>query len=91
MTENGSDMQLEVGYLSTSNSLSVHYQALSAGESSVNLVDLSGKSVFNESIGTTQVGENKKAVKLPSDLKAGIYIVHLNVNNNFTSKKIYIQ
>jgi hypothetical protein len=91
IAENVSDMQLEVGYQSATNNLVVQYQALSSGESSVNLVDLSGKSVFSESIGTTEVGENKKAVKLPSDLKAGIYIVHLNVNNNFTSKKIYIQ
>lgn len=90
ITENTSDMQLEVGYQSATGSLAIQYQALSAGESALNLVDLSGKSVFNESIGSTEVGENKKSVKLPSDLKAGIYIVHLNVNNNFTSKKIYI-
>lgn len=90
ITENSSDMQLEVGYQSATNSLAIQYQALSAGETFVNMVDLSGKSVFSESTGATTIGENKKAVKLPSDLKAGIYIVHLNVNNNFTSKKIYI-
>jgi hypothetical protein len=89
--EKAPEMSLNVGYNSNLNSLSVNYNALSAGESSLNLTDLSGKSVFFENIGETSIGENKKAVKLPSDLKAGVYIVHLNVNNNFTSKKIYIQ
>jgi hypothetical protein len=84
------DLGLEVGYSASANTLNMKYNALSAGSSSVNIVDLSGKSVFNESIGTTEVGSNSKAVKLPSDLKAGVYMIHLNVNNNFASKKIYI-
>jgi len=91
IAEEAFNMNLTVGYSASNNVLSLDYAALTAGESFVNLVDLSGKSVFNESIGSTQIGENKKAVKLPSELKSGMYIVHLNVNNNFTSKKIIIQ
>jgi hypothetical protein len=89
--ENQNNISLELGYQSSTNSLVVNYTALAAGESSLNLVDLNGKSVFNESIGTTEIGENKKAVRLPNDLQSGVYIAHLNVNNNFTSKKVYIQ
>jgi hypothetical protein len=91
ITEKAPEISLSVAYNSNLNSLSVQYNALSAGASSLNLTDLSGKSVFFESIGETNSGENKKEVKLPADLKAGVYIVHLNVNNAFTSKKIYIQ
>lgn len=91
ISENSADMGLNVGYNATTGSLAIKYNALSAGESTVNLTDISGKSVFSESIGETSIGENSKSVKLPSDLKAGVYIVHLNVNNRFTSKKIYIQ
>jgi hypothetical protein len=89
--EKAAKMELSVGYNSNLNSLTVNYTALSAGSSSLNLTDISGKSVFFEGVGETAIGENKKSVKLPSDLKAGIYIVHLNVNNSFASKKIYIQ
>lgn len=91
LEENATGMELQVAYQNDNNSLSVSYSSLKAGESQINLTDLSGKSVFSETIGNTEIGENQKIVKLPSTLKAGIYIVHLNVNNTFTSKKVYIQ
>lgn len=89
--ENQHDITLELGFNSVNNTLAINYTTLAAGESMLNLVDLNGKSVFNESIGSTEIGENKKAVRLPSDLQSGVYVAHLNVNNNFISKKIYIQ
>jgi hypothetical protein len=89
--EQSVNYNLEVAYLKNNNSLSVNYSSLKAGESALNLTDLSGKSVFTETLGDTEIGENTKSVKLPSDLKAGIYIVHLNINNTFVSKKVYIQ
>lgn len=89
--ENQQDVNLELGFNSANNTLIVNYNTLTAGESMLNLVDLNGKSLFNESIGNTEIGENKKEVRLPGDLQSGVYIAHLNVNNNFTSKKIYIQ
>lgn len=88
--EKTTGMELQVAYLSDNNSLSLNYNSLKAGESRINLTDLSGKSVFEETIGNTEIGENTKTVKLPASMKGGIYIVHLNVNNTFTSKKIYI-
>ncbi|MES2555846.1 MAG: choice-of-anchor V domain-containing protein [Bacteroidota bacterium] len=91
MEESQQEISLSLGYQSANNTLVVSYNTLSAGESTLNLVDLNGKSVFNESIGNTEIGENKKEVRLPGDLQSGVYIAHLNVNNNFTSKKIYIQ
>jgi hypothetical protein len=89
--ENQQDISLELGFNAANNTLIVNYTTLTAGESMLNLVDLNGKSVFNETIGSTEIGENKKEVRLPNDLKSGVYIAHLNINNNFTSKKIFIQ
>ncbi|HLP53537.1 MAG TPA: choice-of-anchor V domain-containing protein [Fluviicola sp.] len=89
--ENQNKIDLSLGYQPANNVLTINYSTLSAGESTLNLVDLNGKSVFNESIGNTEVGDNTKEVRLPDDLKAGVYIANLNVNNNFVSKKIYIQ
>lgn len=84
-------MELEAGYQPSNHSLLLTYSALTSGESSVNVVDLNGKSVFNESVGHSENGLNKKTVKLPTSLENGIYIVHFNVNNTFVSKKIYIK
>lgn len=84
-------MELEAGYQPSNHSLLLTYSALSSGESSVNVVDLNGKSVFNEEVGHSESGLNKKSVKLPESLEEGIYIVHFNVNNTFVSKKIYIK
>lgn len=89
--ENQNDISLSLGYQPANNTLVMSYNTMSAGESTLNLVDLNGKSVFNESIGSTEIGENKKEVRLPGDLPSGVYVAHLNVNNNFTSKKIYIR
>lgn len=91
MEEQSFNNNLEVIYQKNNNSLSVSYNSLKAGESMINLTDLSGKSVFSETIGDTEIGENTKVVKLPSNPEAGIYLVHLNINNTFVSKKVYIQ
>lgn len=87
--ETTADMNLQLAYQASNNSLSVSYSSLAAGISSVNITDLGGKSVFAEEIGMTTIGENKHSLKLP-EMKSGVYIVHVNVNNRFTSKKIYI-
>jgi hypothetical protein len=54
------------------------------------LVDLSGKSVQFEQLGNVATGNNLLQVKLNKQLPKGIYVAHINVNNNFVSKKIYI-
>jgi hypothetical protein len=55
------------------------------------LVDLNGRSVFTYDMGNAQIGENKEKIVLPNDLKNGIYVVNMFVNNNAMSQKIMIQ
>jgi hypothetical protein len=79
------------GYSSSTNSLALNFTTLSAGEMNLNLVDLSGKSVFTYNMGNALVGENSEKIVLPADLKSGIYIVNFFVNNKAMSSKVMIQ
>lgn len=60
------------------------------GDAAVNIVDANGKSVQFEHLGKVNSGDNARTIKLDNQLPKGLYILHLNVNNNFTSKKVYI-
>lgn len=88
--EKQSKLDLSVGFNTNLNTLLLNMNTTLAGETMVNLVDLNGKSVFVERLGETEIGENQFSVKLPNELNSGIYVVNVNVNNEFTSKKISI-
>lgn len=79
------------GYAPSSNSLVMNFNSLSAGNIFINLVDLNGRSVFTHDLGTAQIGENKQTIKLPSDLKNGIYVANVFVNNKAMSAKVMVQ
>ena len=79
------------GYASLTNSLALNFTTLSAGEMNLNLVDLSGKSVFTYNMGNAMIGENNEKIVLPADLKNGVYIVNFFVNNKAMSSKVMIQ
>ncbi|MFN5877979.1 MAG: T9SS type A sorting domain-containing protein, partial [Flavobacteriales bacterium] len=80
-----------VGYNGESNALNFSFHSLIAGEMSVNIVDLNGRSVFFGNLGNAVVGENIESLKLPSDFKNGIYIANFFVNNNAMSAKFMVQ
>jgi hypothetical protein len=88
--ENTAKVAINLGYAKTSNSLTIDLTSKLNGEAAINLVDLSGKSVQFEQLGNVATGNNVLQVKLNNQLPKGVYIAHINVNNNFVSKKIYI-
>jgi len=57
----------------------------------LNLVDLSGKSVFSRDMGWTNVGNNNLSIQLPESLPKGMYVAHVFVNNTPISKKIVLE
>lgn len=81
---------INLGYAQATNSLTIDLTSQLNGEAAINLVDLSGKSVQFEQLGNVATGNNLLQVKLNKQLPKGIYVAHINVNNNFVSKKIYI-
>ncbi len=56
---------------------------------SLNLVDMSGKSVLFKRLGKFS-GESKEQIYLPENMQAGVYIVHFFEDNHSFSQKIYI-
>jgi hypothetical protein len=52
---------------------------------------MNGRSVFTYELGNAQIGKNTTSVKLPSDLKNGVYFVNVFVNNTPMSAKIQVQ
>lgn len=78
-------------FAATTNTLNLAFDSKVAGESHLNVVDMSGKSVYNTKIGTVKTGGNTQKVVLPSEIQSGIYFVHLFVNNESAVVKIMIQ
>ncbi|MCC6700675.1 MAG: T9SS type A sorting domain-containing protein [Fluviicola sp.] len=85
-----SNFDLNANYNSSTNSIALDINAKEGGDVAINLVDMAGKSVQFEQLGKASAGENTFNLKLDKQLQKGIYIVNINVNNNFVTKKIYI-
>lgn len=83
--------QFNAFFAANTNTLNLTFNSKIAGEGHLNVVDLSGKSVYNTKIGAVKTGENSQKVLLPSEIQSGIYLVHLFVNNESSVVKIMIQ
>lgn len=81
---------LVVGVNTESNQIQVNFNALSVENLFVNVVDASGKSIFTKDLGATSVGNNKHTVQIPSNIKHGVYFVHLFIGNKAIDKKIML-
>lgn len=81
---------LVVGVNTESNQIQVNFDALSVENLYLNFVDASGKSVFTKDLGVTSVGKNKHSILLPSEIKQGVYFVHVFIGNKAISKKIIL-
>jgi hypothetical protein len=80
-----------VGYSSEKDAILVSFATLSIVPTSLNLVDLQGKSVYAKKLGATQVGKNQEWVSLPQHLSNGMYVVHFFVGNKAYSAPISLQ
>jgi hypothetical protein len=79
------------GYSHASHSVNIQFNAQTIDNLFFNLVDLNGKSVYTDDLGTSSLGKNTRSVALPSGLKSGIYMVNFFVGNKAMSSKILIQ
>lgn len=79
------------GYSSEKDAILVSFSSLSIVPTSLNLVDLQGKSVYAKKLGATQAGKNQEWISLPQHLPNGMYVVHFFVGNNAYSAPISIQ
>lgn len=85
------DANFTVGYSAENNAVVINFTNFSAGDMFLNLIDLNGKSVFSHDLGGALIGKVNQTVVLPSEIKNGIYVAHLFVNNKPMSTKIMVQ
>lgn len=90
IAETSAKIETQIGYQASTNSLNIHLNSKVDGSVFVNVVDLNGKSVFTENLGTVSAGESTLPVRLNNELNGGIYMVNVSVDNNMTMKRIFI-
>ncbi len=83
-------LETQIGYQANTNSLNIQLNSKVDGSVFVNVVDLSGKSVFTEKLGTVSAGESSLSVRLDNELTSGIYMINVSVDNNMAMKKVFI-
>lgn len=81
---------LEAIYNKIYSSIQINLNTQESGEVAVNLVDLNGKSVLFERLGKIDSGDHTWNLELDEHFPKGMYVMHLNVNNDFVTKKIYV-
>ncbi len=82
---------LKAHFDAASNSIHIKYEAGISGESFVNLLDNSGKSIYSTALKPTHKGLNNEKLALPTQLASGRYFVTFFVNNSAATKSIYIK
>ena len=81
----------KAGYAAATNVLTIDFEVLSVGRMSVNITDLSGKSVYSDDLGQSVIGENTELIDLPTSMNSGIYVVNFFIGNTPMSGKILVQ
>ncbi|MCE3295203.1 MAG: hypothetical protein K0R65_917 [Crocinitomicaceae bacterium] len=71
------------------NTINLGLNAKQGSVYSLNLVDLTGKSVMFKRFSNLE-GESKEEIYLPENVKGGMYILHFFEDNNSFAKQIYI-
>lgn len=88
--EASSAVDVSLGFNALAHSLNIQMQSAVTGKASMNIVDMSGKSVQFEELGEVSNGKNGFSVLLNHKIQAGTYIAHISVNNHFVTKKFVI-
>lgn len=88
---NSNNHNFMAGYSVDGNKIVVDFSSNKVDNMYLNLVDLSGKSVFTYTLGESINGENHEVISLPEDINNGMYVVNFFVGNNPMSSKIMVQ
>ncbi|MDX1653277.1 MAG: choice-of-anchor V domain-containing protein [Brumimicrobium sp.] len=72
------------------NALNIHFELSESGLIAFNVVGLDGKSVYFEENKVYASGNNQTALNLPQDIKNGVYILTMFLDNKAVSKKFKI-
>lgn len=79
-----------IGYSPSQHSVVIDFPVLASSDVSVNVIDLTGKSVYFNNEGAFEQGDFTEKVRLPETMENGIYVVTLFVGNKPYSQKIMV-
>lgn len=79
------------GFSAGNSMLYLQYSSAIVGESTVNIVDLSGKSILTTQLLATQIGLNKQSIRIPDYVRPGMYFVHFFVDNHPMSQSFLVE
>ncbi len=91
ISENTFEHNFKAGYSISNREIVVDFNANTIGDMVMNVVDMNGRSVYTEKLGTSELGENSERVRLPEEIDGGIYVVHFFVGNKAMSANIMVQ
>jgi len=82
---------IQIYFDGNSNSLHANFDALSVSATSLKLIDISGKIIYNTTLGASDIGKNTREIQLNKSLKVGTYIATLEIGRKVYGKKIVVQ
>lgn len=76
---------------SHSNEINLHYISNGQAKISAKVYNVNGKEIFAKQLGNSLQGENINTIKLKKQLPTGVYLVMLEINSEYFTKKLFLQ
>lgn len=83
--------EFKAGFSAGNRTLYLQYASAIVGESSANIVDMTGKSILTTQLLATQIGLNKQSIRIPDYVRPGMYVVHFFVDNKAMSQSFLVE
>lgn len=81
----------KVGFAPDKEEIVISFVSLSVAPTSLNLVDLQGRSVWTKKMDNATLGNNKQFLAVPKHLPNGTYVVHFFVGNTSYAAQLILQ
>jgi hypothetical protein len=88
--EENNKENLQVYFNESSNSIHLNFNALTVSSTALKLIDISGKVIFNTTLGVSEIGKNTREIQLNKSLQSGTYVVTFEIGRKVFSKKIMV-
>lgn len=80
-----------VSFNSNSNEINLHYISNGEGKVSAQVHNLNGKEIFAKQLGNSILGDNTNTLKLKKNIPTGVYLVTIEINSEYFTKKLLLQ
>src|SRR5690606_28488049 len=84
------DKEFNVKYSPKMDELQIQYKINEPSHITINVQDMTGKLILTTNYGMVNPGKNKERLAIASDIKSGIYIVSIFINNTVLNRKVFL-